>query len=74
MTAVEANVRSYLNKMFTKEQICNEDPTILAFSYITCLPLDDCRLLHLDLELHDEIKQDFMEVMKYIKDFKEEIK
>ena len=74
MTAVEANVRSYLDKMFTKEQICKEDSTILAFSYIMCLPADECRLLHLDLELNDELEHDYMEIVKYIKGIKEELK
>jgi hypothetical protein len=58
MTKTEKDVREYLDKFMTKEQIKEEQATTLTFSYLLGLPVEECRGMYAESEMsRDELDQ-----------------
>ena len=58
MTKTEKDVREYLDKFMTKEQIKEEQATTLTFSYLLGLPVEECRGMCAESEMsRDELDQ-----------------
>ena len=73
MNSVEKDVRDYIDKYISAEELEEESSKALTFSYIMGMPVKECRGMNLEPEMSRDQEDEYYEVEGYINKIKKDI-